>query len=141
MNLSRSCFPSRFCLLRWKSQRSKIHMLAHRFSIIFSLQGLAYGFFPQKSTRFISCNHKQKFLRWLAVDIYKKPQAGWIFIWIFVHMESISYHYKISQKQAHTLKNKAKGIVLNINKGRRVNLQYSIQPPLSCRKEIHRLAL
>jgi hypothetical protein len=29
---------------RWKSQRSKIHRLAYRFSIELSLLGLAYGF-------------------------------------------------------------------------------------------------
>ncbi len=41
----------------WKSQRSKIHRLAYRFSIDFSLLGLAYGFLS-KSPRFLFGNHK-----------------------------------------------------------------------------------
>ncbi len=42
---------------RWKSQRSKIHRLAYRFSIDFLLQGLAFGFLSQ-SPRFLFGNHK-----------------------------------------------------------------------------------
>jgi hypothetical protein len=42
---------------RWKSQKNKIHRLAFRVSIHFSLLGLAYDFSPQ-SPRFPFGNHK-----------------------------------------------------------------------------------
>jgi hypothetical protein len=39
---------------RWKSQRNKIHRLTYRFSIDFSLLGLAYGFLSKSPRYFLA---------------------------------------------------------------------------------------
>jgi hypothetical protein len=67
---------------RWKLQKSKIHNLAHRFSVDFSLLGLAYGFLSQ-SPRFLFGSHKHliKVIDfWFAVVNFKIRQQDLIFI-------------------------------------------------------------
>ncbi len=101
-------------LPRRNSQRSKIHGLADRFSIDFSLLGLAYGGFHSQRPRFLFCNHKHltKVLDfWFAVKICLKS----------IGRSGFSEGFLFVLKLFH-----------NIN---------SVQPLLNCGKEIQRLAL
>jgi hypothetical protein len=81
-----------FCLLppvfrlRWKSQRRKIHRLAYRFSIDFTLLGLAYAFLSRSSKfLFLQSQTFDKSLRLLVSDriFFKIHRQVWIFIRIF----------------------------------------------------------
>jgi hypothetical protein len=67
-------------------KKSKIHRLSHRFSIDFSLLGLAYGFLSQ-SPRFLFGHHKhltEVLGFWFAVEVFKVHRQVWIFIRFFV---------------------------------------------------------
>ncbi len=78
-------------LLRWKSQRNKIDRLAYRLSIDFSLLGLAYGFLS-RSPRYLFGNHKhltKSQILFYSRD-FKIDRQVWIFIRIFIYLESIS---------------------------------------------------
>jgi hypothetical protein len=55
----------------WKSQRSKIHRPAFRFSIDVSLLGLAYGFLSQSLKFFFGKSQSLTKSLWFAVEIFE----------------------------------------------------------------------
>ncbi len=76
------------CFLRWKSQRTK-SVGRHRFSIDFSFLGLAYCFLSRSLIFILAItNIWQNF--GFAVEIFKIHRQVWIFMRIFVCLESIS---------------------------------------------------
>jgi hypothetical protein len=105
------------------SQRSKIHRLAYRFSIDFSLLGLAYGFLCRRPI-FLFGNHKHsnKFLDfWFAGGDFLDSDFHQDFCFLRLFHNTVKYF--INQ---HFLKVKA--IYLNMNKVCNKDKSNSIHP-------------
>ncbi len=107
--------------LRWKSQRSKIHKLAYRFSIDFSVLGLVYGFLSKVLDFFLAITNIWQ--KSCGLKNFKNPLAGLDFCLFWIYFITL---WNITLINSSI--NKVKRIVLHIKKGRKVDY---LHPPLS----------